>query len=162
MAAAVVLYFDFTLPVLIFLDSAWCGEPTCQTLSRSVSIWPSYCDFCKINMAPTAILNFEYVFPGLIFHYSAWCGEHTCQISSRSVSIWPSYYDFCKIKMAAADILDFDCTLPVFIYLNSAWREELNVKFHQDRSVFGRVITISVKSRWRPPPSWILISHLRF
>ena len=38
----------------------------------------------------------------------------------------------------------------------------LHIKFHQNWSVLGRVITISVKSRWRPPSSWFLNLYFRF
>ena len=34
-------------------------------------------------------------------------------------------------------------------------------KFHQDRSIFDRVIVIFVNSRWRQPPSWFLTENLR-
>ena len=64
--------------------------------------------------------------------------------------------------MAAGASLDFDCTLPFWHFSIVHDVGSLHIKFRQHRSVSDRFITIYVKSRWRPPPPWFLISYFRF
>ena len=54
-----ILVFDFIAPDLTHLNGACREEPKYQISSRSVSIWRSYYDFCKIKMAAAAILDFD-------------------------------------------------------------------------------------------------------
>ena len=64
--------------------------------------------------------------------------------------------------MAAAAILVFDLQLPVLVSQIGDVPVNARFKFHEDRSIFGRVIVVFVNSRWRPPPFWFLTCDFRF
>ena len=105
-------------------------------------------------MAAAAILVLGVRLPVSILSDRGCCIVRVFQSSSRSVNIWPSYNDFCKFKMAAAFRFRF-CPIGDVII-------NVCVKFHQDRSIFGRVTVISVISRRRRPPSWFLKIYFQF
>ena len=130
--------------------------------SESVQIWQCNNDYCKFKMAAAVILAFDGGLPVLTLSDRGYCIERVFQSSSRSIYIWPSYCDFRKIKMAAAAILVFDVGLPVSILSDRDVVGNVYLKFHQDRSIFDRVIVIFINSRWRPPPSWFPTMDFRF
>jgi hypothetical protein len=71
---------------------------------------------------------------------------------------------YVKSKMAAAAILDFDWNFQFSNFSIQNYIRSICFKFHQNPSIYARVISIFQNSRWPPPPSWIskYDSHFRF